>query len=317
MVQNNYDAHPDTAKLKPWTDAMFTGDSLSTLNYDQDIFSLIKSDLVDVHIQEIDHLSAGKVHLADGTAFASGVLIANTGWKHTPSIKFLPEGIAAELGIPHGLTDSAPVQDLANQQNIIEAVDKEILKRFPCLKRQPVWNAHYKPMTEQKGIDSADEVTPYTPLTPFMLHRFLVPASARFLRTRDIAFSGMLSNLSNAVTAHISGLWISAFFAGKLATDNLAGGLTSPDGDAGERLRYETVLHNRWGRWRYPTDWGTRRPSFTFDSVPYFDLLLRDLGLCPHRKGGRLAEVTRPYGPEDYRDIVEEWMRKQEQKAGV
>ncbi|KAH6647950.1 hypothetical protein BKA67DRAFT_662692 [Truncatella angustata] len=315
MAQNNYNGHTDTAKLKPWTEAMFTGDSFSVLNYDKDIFSLVKSDLVHVHIGEIDHLSPGKVHLGDGTALASDVLVANTGWKHVPGIKFLPEGIAAELGIPHQQTDAMAIpEDLANQQSLVEAADREILQRFPRLRRQPVWNPHYKPMTEQKGISSADDVTPYTQLTPYMLHRFLVPASARFLRTRDIAFAGMMSNFSNAITAHISGLWISAFFSGKLTVDPSSSVL--PDGN-GEReyvrrkLQYETVLHNRWGKWRYPTDWGTKRPSFTFDAMPYFDLLQRDLGLDPHRKGGWFAEITQPYGPEDYQGIEDEWMQEQ------
>ncbi|KAI1750703.1 hypothetical protein F4782DRAFT_508584 [Xylaria castorea] len=332
LAQNNYDAHPDTAKLKPWTDFMFTADSIATLNYDRDIFPLIKSDMVDVHVGEIDHFSAGKVHLVDGTAFESDVFFAGTGWKHVPSIKFLPEGIEAELGIPHQPTtdSSAPVQDLANQQSLIEAADKEILQRFPRLRDQPVWNAHYKPMTEQKGIDgAAGEATPYTPLTPYMLHRFMVPASARFLRTRDIAFTGMMSNFSNAITAHLCGLWISAFFAGKLAIDvdeddegpstsktSLLGGNGngSGEGKGGRSLRYETVLFNRWGRWRYPTDWGSRRPAFTFDAVPYFDLLQRDLGLNPHRKGGWFAEIMQPYGPNDYQDVNDEWLRNQKRE---
>ncbi|KAI0186285.1 hypothetical protein EV127DRAFT_439365 [Xylaria flabelliformis] len=330
LEHNNYDAHPDTAKLKPWTDFMFTADSISTLNYAQDIFPLIKSDLVNVYVGEIDHLSAGKVHLADGTAFESDVFFAGTGWKHVPSIKFLPEGIEAELGIPHQpKTDSsAPARDLANQQSLIEAADKEILQRFPRLRDQPVWNPHYKPMTQQKGIDSAaNEVTPYTPLTPYMLHRFMVPASSRFLRTRDVAFTGMMSNFSNAITAHLCGLWISAFFAGKLAIDeddegpstsktSLIGdsGNFSRDKKGGRSLRYETVLFNRWGKWRYPTDWGNRRPAFTFDAVPYFDMLQRDLGLNPHRKGGWFAEIMQPYGPNDYQDVNDEWLRNQKRE---
>ncbi|CAJ2511032.1 Uu.00g066570.m01.CDS01 [Anthostomella pinea] len=329
MAQNNYDAHPDIAKLKPWTEMMFTGDSFSILKYDRDIYSLIKSGLVNVHVGELDQLSASKVHLADGTEFESDVLVANTGWKHVPSIKFLPEGIEAELGIPHQPTESgsAPPQDLANQHALVEAADREILQRFPQLRRQPVWNAHYKPITEQKGIstDTADEVTPYTPLTPYMLYRFMVPASARFLRTRDIAFAGMMSNLSNALRAHICGLWISAFFSGKLAIDTdtdtdpgapaSASASESPeDGNIERRIRrlqYETVLFNRWGKWRYPTDWGTKRPNFVFDAVPCFDLLQRDLGLNQYRKGGWFAEMTQVYGPADYEDITDEWMRKQ------
>ncbi|KAI0446395.1 hypothetical protein F4803DRAFT_41910 [Xylaria telfairii] len=330
LETNNYDAHPNMAKLKPLTQFMFTADSIATLNYEQDIFKLIKSDLVDVYLGEIDHLSAGKVHLADGTAFDSDVFLACTGWKHVPGIKFLPEGIEAELGIPHEpTTDSAPARDLANQQSLIEAADREILHRFPRLRDQPVWNTHYTPMTAQKGIaGAAGEMTPYTPLTPYMLHRFMVPVSARFLRTRDIAFTGMMSNFSNAITAHLCGLWISAFFAGKLAIDDVDDdyeGLstlkTSLLGSSGEKngaaakarrsLRYETVLFNRWGTWRYPTDWGSRRPAFTFDAVPYFDLLQRDLGLNPHRKSGWFAEIMQPYGPDDYQEVNDEWLRKQ------
>ncbi|KAI8630335.1 FAD/NAD(P)-binding domain-containing protein [Xylariaceae sp. FL1651] len=315
MTLNKYDAHPDTAKLKPWTEAMFTGASFSILNYEQDIMEFVKSDMVDVHVGEIDHLSPGKVHLADGTGFPSDVLLANTGWKHVPTIKFLPEGIEKELGIPHELADNAPAEDLANQRRLIERADKEILQRFPRLRQQPVWNKHYKPLTDQKGIDSNDEVTPCTPLTPYMLYHFLVPPSSRFLRTRDVAFTGMISNFSNTITAHISGLWISAYFSGQLTIDPAAtlDDSNLDDGESLRKLQYETVLFNRWGKWRYPTDWGNKNPNFIFDAVPYLDLLQRDLGLNPYRKHGWFAEMTDPYGPEDYQDINDEWLRKQKE----
>ncbi|KAI1499254.1 hypothetical protein F5X99DRAFT_291353 [Biscogniauxia marginata] len=308
MTLNQYDAHPDTAKLKPWTEAMFTGASFSLLNYDQDIFELVKSDKIDVHIGDIDHLSPGKVHLADGTEFESDVLLANTGWKHTPPMKFLPEGIEKELGIPHEPSHNAPAEDLANRHELILRADEEILRRFPRLQRQPVWNEHYVPLTEQKGISSDDEVTPCKPLTPYMLYRFLVPPSPRFLRTRDVAFVGMISNFSNLITAQISGLWISAYFSGKLTVDPAA---VIDDEASLKELQYGTVLYNRWGKWRYPTDWGNRNPNFIFDAIAYLDLLQRDLGLSPYRKKGWLAEISDPYGPEDYRNIDDEWMAKQ------
>lgn len=102
---------------------MFTGTSLSILNYDQDIYSLVKSGLVNVYIDEIDHLSAGKVHLASGTVLSSDVLVANTGWIHVPNVKLLPESIAADLGVPCQPDDLAPKQ-LAKQQALIEKADK-------------------------------------------------------------------------------------------------------------------------------------------------------------------------------------------------
>ncbi|KAI1378024.1 FAD/NAD(P)-binding domain-containing protein [Hypoxylon crocopeplum] len=314
LTLNNYDAHPDTAKLKPWTEAMFTGASFSILNYEQDIFKLVQSDKVDVCVGEIDHLSPGKVHLSDGTEFESDAFLVNTGWKHVPAIRFLPEGIEKDLGIPHQWSDDsepidndAPIEDLANNHNLLRRADQEILGRFPRLKQQPVWNKAYVPLTDQKGISSNDEVTPCKPLTPYMLYHLLVPPSARLLRTRDVAFCGMISNFSTAITAHISGLWISAYFSGKLAVDPAA---AVDDEALLKSIQYQTLLYNRWGRWRYPTDWGNMNPNFIFDAVPYFDLLQRDLGLSPYRKGGWFAEMSDPYGPEDYRNLNKEWIAK-------
>ncbi len=304
---------------------MFTGASFSILNYERDIFEIIKGDSVDVYVGEIDHLSPGTVHLADGTEFKSDALLANTGWKHVPPVKFLPEGIERELGIPHAPApaeqDASPFEDLANQHELMEQVDGEILARFPRLADQPVWNSGYVPLTDQKGISSEDEVTPCKPLTPYMLYHFVVPPSPRFLRPRDTAFVGIVSNFSNMITAHLQGLWVSAYFSGLLENDPAAafglgddergdsGSSDDSSGKALQKLRHETALHNRFGRWRYPTDWGNKNPNFIFDAVPYLDLLQRDLGLSPYRKGGWLAELYDPYGPEDYRDVNEEWQK--------
>ncbi|KAI1650987.1 FAD/NAD(P)-binding domain-containing protein [Daldinia loculata] len=312
ITLNKLDSHPDTAKLKPWLHVMFTGCSYSILNYEQDFFELVKSDKVDIHIGEIVRLSPGKVHLADGTEFESEAFLANTGWKHVPPIKFLPEGIEKDLGTPHEVLENAPVQDLANNHMLLERADKEILERFPRLKIQPVWNKNFVPLIDQKGISTGEKSR--TPLTPYMLHRFLVPASPRFLRPRDIAFVGCQANLSNVITAHITGLWVSAYFSGKLTRDPSK---VIDDKAEMEKLQYETVLHNRFGRWRYPTEWGNKGPNFIFDAVPYFDLLQRDLGLDPFRKSNALTEMYDSYGPEDYRYINEEWLEKQAQGSST
>ena len=52
------------------------------------------------------------------------------------------------------------------------------------------------------------------------------------------------------------------------------------------------------------------RPALIFDGVPYFDLLLKDLGLRTWRKGwGWIGEAFGgEYGQEEYRGLVEEWM---------
>lgn len=46
------------------------------------------------------------------------------------------------------------------------------------------------------------------------------------------------------------------------------------------------MLYARFGKWRYPAGHGEQFPDFVFDALPYVDLLVGDLGLSVHRKGG-------------------------------
>lgn len=290
ITLNRYGSHPDTAKLKPWQDAMFAGTSFGILNYDTDFFDVVKSDLVQVYIGEIDRLSPRKVHLADGTELVSDDITVHIGWKHKPPVKFLPEVIEQELGLP--IANEMSEIYLASQQSLFDKADMEITNEFPGLE------------SKQKS----DLNLRANDLTEYMLHRFIVPDTERFLQNRDIAFVGLVANFSNPITAHIQGLWVAAYLSGRLARDPSAA-LGSDDAMA--QLHHETALHNRFGKWRYPADWGTTRtPSFIFDAVPYFDLLLRDLDLAWRRKGGVLREAWSAYGPEDYRDVSEEWKKK-------
>ena len=322
-----FDSHPEMAKLKPWTEAFYTGCSFSILNYDTDFFELIRNGTVKVHIADISHLSPHKVHLADEnkTVLDSDAFLCVSGWKHIPPLKFLPEGIEKELGLPHLPPKEPSPDDLASQSALFDRADKEILSRFPRLRDVPVFNKNYVPLSEQKAFsdgnadhdsdDTAVEITPTTPLTPMLLYRFMTPPQPRFLRAKDIAFSGYSMNFSNSTTAHIEGLWISAFFDGRLARDPSAAvadgkDVTGEFRPTVEDLQYRTVLHNRTGKWRYPSDYGEKYPDFIFDAVPYMDMLLADMGLEVHRKKGWFSEMTAPYGPEDYIDINDEWNRK-------
>lgn len=57
--------------------------------------------------------------------------------------------------------------------------------------------------------------------------------------------------------------------------------------------------------------YGHRFPDFIFELVPYLDNLLKDLGLPWKRKRSWLQEVFGAYGPEDYKGLTDEWMRKE------
>lgn len=294
LTLNKYDSHPETAKMKPWSHPMFVASGFSILNYDTDFFELVRSGTVKVHIADVTRLSARKVHLSDGTELESEVLCCVTGWRWTPPVKFLPDGIDEELGIPHAKTQG-------RLSHLVDRADKEILGELPRLKYPPVQNKNYVPLSEQKGVSAnggAVNSPESTSLTPWTLYHFMVPPSPGISKHRDIAFAGALMNFNVPLTMHVQALWINAYFRGE--------GLSLP-ATSGE-MQYQAVLHSRFGKWRYPAGHGSQYPDFVFDAQPYTDLLMRDLGLQVHRKKGFMAEILEPYGPQDYKDVVQEWL---------
>ncbi|GKT49857.1 FAD-dependent monooxygenase DEP4 [Colletotrichum spaethianum] len=199
------------------------------------------------------------------------------------------------------------IADLLPPAEMVETIDKEIFGRWPRLKDQPVQNKKMKPLVENEGVSTTEAVNPYTSLTPYVLHRFMAPPSSKLLAHRDIAFAGVLMHFTVAMISHVQSLWIDAYFHGQLPSIREA----TTDDKALQKLRYETALHSRFCKWRYPAGHGDKFPDFVFDAVPYIDQLVGDLGLKVHRKNGMIAEASEPYGPEDYKTLVDEWKEKQ------
>ncbi|EJT73105.1 hypothetical protein GGTG_09955 [Gaeumannomyces tritici R3-111a-1] len=323
VTLNKFDSHPELAKLKPWSNPMFVASSFSILNYPTDFFELVRAGTVRVHIADLKGLSKGKVHLADGTALPSDALCCVTGWKHVPAFKMLPEGLDARLGVPHPAAGSP----LANPARLGRA-DAEILMRFPRLRNQPVQNAKLKPLLEEgSGLDAAATDVSRGPqdesLTAWALHRLIAPPDAgQVRRHRDVAFAGVMMNFDVPMVSHVQALWIQAYFDDALAPGVVPRRLPEDEADdyddeddgaedaEVEALKYQTVLHSRFGKWRYPAGHGDKFPDFVFDALPYIDWLVGDLGLRVHRKKNLLAEALQPYGPEDYADLFSEWVAK-------
>ncbi|KAJ4310107.1 hypothetical protein N0V94_008613 [Neodidymelliopsis sp. IMI 364377] len=272
-----FNKHPETKKLIPWQSAFWIGSGLSIRNFPTDFFEYIRNGTVRVHVADVTHLSEKTVHLSTGESIETDALFCATGWKSRPPINFLPPGRHAELGVPYYSAKPDP---------LITEADAVILDKFPRLQNQPV-----VPKSVRSETDND------TPNQPFQLYRFMAPPST--LEKRNIAFAGMISTISTSICAQAQALWISAYFDGKLER------LPST-----EQAHWTTTLHSRFGRWRYPCGYGARLPDFVFDAVPYLDMLLKDVGLESHRKNGRIAEWTEPYGPEDYKGLVGEWAEK-------
>jgi len=126
----------------------------------------------------------------------------------------------------------------------------------------------------------------------------------------SIIFLGLSQCIPFITNLHIQALWAVAYFDGRIP--GLSALLASPSSPnkSEDEILWDATLTSRFGRWRYPTGYGRRYPDFVADAVPYWDLVLKDLGLESKRKGGALKEIYDPYGQEDFRTIVEEWIAK-------
>ena len=274
---NRYDRSEETKKLKPWTTAFWVGSMLSILNYDTDFFELVKNGKIRVHLADVERLSSGAVHLDDGKELKVDLLCCATGWKHDLNIKFQPESLREKVGLP---TSSSSERD-----TITAKADAEILNRFPKLRSQPDL-IRFPEDSNAKSLNRS-----------WRLFRLVVPPA--YLTKRNIGFCGIVTPLNTAMCSQTQAIWLTAYFSEVMDISQFG---------SAEDVAYTTELENRWGKWRYPQGFAARFPDFVFDSLPYVDLLLGDLGLKKWRKGTALNEMFEPYGVEDYRGLVEEWM---------
>lgn len=286
---NGYDEHAEVAKLKPWVDIFWIAGSLSILNYKTNFFDFVRNGMINVHIADIDTLGKKQIRLSTGTTLSSDALICSTGWRHRPAIEFLPKGIDSMLGIPHA---GAPTD-----VNLMTMADSELLKKFPALKSQPRLNPHYKPMAGPRRSESLSE--------PYRLYRFIVPPA--LYSERSIAFAGIVQSISTVYIAMAQGLWITAYFDGH---DSNQLTKCKNEHELMDKVKWQTMLHTQYGKWRCPGGYGSRFPDFVYDGLPYLDMLLRDLGLKNKRKDSLWGNLFQPYLTYDYAGLVDEWTAK-------
>ena len=297
-TQNGYDEHPATRKLKPWSDPFW---NVSIINYDSDFFALVRQGRIKVNVADITHLTSKTVHLSDGTAIPADTLVCCTGWIQRPPITFLPSGIESTLGLPYH----------SKEPNLLaEKADKTILSRFPSLRNQPRTNPNYKALKSKCNTSRLNAPQSATsPNQPYRLYRFLVPPPCPALPVPSIAFPGTHISAATIPLAQAQALWLTAYFNNKIPHLRPAAA-ASETSALHSSIVWDTMLHTQFGRWRHPSagdGFGSRFPDMAFESLPYVDLLLRDLGLKRWRKGSWWKEWFEPYTLEDYKGLVGEW----------
>ena len=297
---NKLNNHPETKKLIPWRHAFEAGNALSILNYPTNWFDLVREGRIIIAIDEIEQLGDGKeVHLKMGEKLSVDALVYATGWETGGDVQFKPESLRTELGLP--TTQSSDSDNVI----LIKDVETDLYKRFPYLKTRDTSRVnHPNPALRY-------EATPVQAQQPYRLYRFLVPPA--YLQQRSIGFAGALMCLGTAPCAYLQSLWLTAYLDGTLELPNASD----------EQIKYEVYRDTQYCAVRNVGGYGVVCPDLVFDSLPYFDALMRDLGFEGKRKGGLgawknwAAESFVSYGPEDYEGLVEQWKRRQRLGSGT
>ena len=213
-----------------------------------------------------------------------------TGYSVAPTIKFVPETIHADLGIP-----SRSFTDLQTKfwAYLDGGADVEISGKLPFLFLGPPRPSR-APSTAIFDRGTTDQENIYT---PFRLYRSIAPPGLTVENERSIVFIGYFGNIAATVRLELTCLWAYAYLFGKLNIDK-------------STVYEDTALFSRFNKYRSPYGHGRSFPDVVFDQNPFFDLLLQDLGLPYWRKKNLFREIFEAYGQDDYRGLTKEWLQK-------
>ncbi|KAL3442342.1 hypothetical protein BJX65DRAFT_312922 [Aspergillus insuetus] len=276
---NGYHTHSELQKLEPWTTPFWMGNSLSIHNYETSWFDLVREGKIHVHTTDLESLSSKKVHLADGVTIDTDALVLCTGW-----------------------TTDLPVNiDVDRIDTKEEKASTEIVyANVPYLPHLAKRTSNAPGI--QGSTDPAGDAKVSDPTFP-LLFRDMVPCEERYLLSKNLAFIGMSVSIHAALVAQAQALWITAFFSDNIS--HLRADLNNAD------IRSRAILDRVYGQLRRPRETGGlagRHADLVFDSLPFVDGLLEDMGIQCMRKGNWWRELTEPYRLEDYRGLVREWM---------
>lgn len=288
---------PLVDKLRPWNSTYWMGSSLSIHNYETEWLDLVRDGRIVVHHAEVASLDDGLVRLTDGSEIEADIVVCCTGWKNESTIAFGPPAVASDLGLPelYLIDTEADLEDAS----LREQAFRQVLQQCPELLSKPLISRRQPSII--RHVDKNLKAPSNMPMG-FQLYRAIIPPSERMLKLRNVAFIGMHQAVHTTMIAQAQALWATAFFDGLIPS--ISAKHDTP-------LRYEMHLESEYQRLRRPKEGagaGGQYLDLVFDTLPYVDSLLEDVGVKTKRKEVWWQDLLLPYTLRDYRGIVQEWM---------
>ncbi|CAI7658941.1 unnamed protein product [Penicillium glandicola] len=258
------------------------------------------------------------VHLADNSCIDEVDLVIHaTGYKPIVPIRFEPASLRLGLGLS-ALVDSGGGDIRENREILAETPERingpleiainDRIHRWEDLDRRSevmvrkTLNATRCTLTDRSPPSRAESQK----LVPYRLFRRMVAPDLVARGDRSFATLGVILSSTIAVVAEVQALWVAAFLTGGLDsivdTNSIPAQALSLGNISLEAMENhiseDVVLGSLTG-----TD-------LEVEAIQYNDMLMRDLGLNPHRLGGGFyTELTGVYGPSAYAGIVDEWKK--------
>ncbi|KAJ5503732.1 hypothetical protein N7463_006606 [Penicillium fimorum] len=271
-----------------------------------------------------DSSAKASVHLSDSNSIDEVDLVIHaTGYKPIVPIRFEPASLRLELGLS-ALVDSRGKGVRENREipagtperidGPLESTIKDRIQHWEDLDRRSevmvrkTLNATRCAFTDRSPPSWAESHK----LVPYRLFRRMVAPELVAQGDRSFATLGVILSSTIAVVAEVQALWVAVFLTGGLDSPleikpnpNHALSLKNLSSvDIENAISEDVVLGSLTGT------------GLEVEAIQYNDMLLRDLGLNPHRLGGGFyTELTGVYGPSVYAGIVDEWKKKSQSLA--
>ena len=202
---------------------------------------------VNVYLDDILEVDKKIIRLKKGDEITTDVLLCGTGWDPASFDSFEPDDLI-QLGLPHRNKDpSSKESDF--WARLEKQADQDIIKQFPILANPP------------------EHLHKTVPTTPYRLYNGIGP-----LNDDSIAFIGYAIVANYFKGVECQAIWATAFLDRKLILPSL------------EDRQTEIARLVAWNKRRYLSS-GQRGNFLAFESNPYTDKLLQEVGLSSHLKG--------------------------------
>jgi dimethylaniline monooxygenase (N-oxide forming) len=210
----------------------------------------VVAEKVSVYRARVKRLNKRELYLNDdeGTHFQCDAILCGTGWQS--SLHMFSDDLKMHLGLPYSKNLEAETPEAAHTwEELVADADKTVCRRFHILRKSPP-HVHIE---EQR--------------TPYRLYRTISPLS-----DDSIVFMNHATFGNKLLAAEAQAMWAVAHFDGNINVP------------LHEKER-DIAMWIAWTRRRYLSNGGLAN-SATFDSVPYVDTLLGEMGVSAHLDKG-------------------------------